>query len=589
MKIKQYYSWMVAAAMAVATPFLAACSSEENLAPSRGVAITDAHIVINVEPYGATPSAARSRAAEAPAVTKPDTVLLANGMRAVVSMEEDAPETQAATRATMDDGHYTIFALDPTTGDRITGTKKQLTGTVTGGVFQSDAGSEMILDPGTYKFVCINDAVTDHGTWLEVSTGVSNNPYGPAAGTIPTASDAQIGTSTETINGDDWQVTFLMKHQNARIRLRLVAYTNQLENAVGALTGSLTEYPVTLKYALDGSTPVVTEKTYPYNYAIAKLTLPNAPTESNATYVRANNFYSNYMYVMPGSDGISLYLGEGKAYGKSFNLASPTQLASQFPPTTFQRSHSYTITYRILPNALYLFEDGSCGALAEKGSRTPIGVVTKEKTNSEEGTAMALKDADGGTTIGYGQWGSRMFVYNNTKQYEEDFSDAADDMDGYKWTYDPAGSADGTVKANNNSDYTIFSSAASYNPGISPVAPTIGKWYLPAMGEWMQAFTSLTGKTFQQGTAYGSHILYIDDVDPAKLNKCFEDAGGMGLVRQIGGGYTNRAYWTSSEIKPFYLNHPVARFDFSGGQYKICIAIGSKHNGTNLVRPFVHF
>ena len=46
MKIKQYYSWMVAAAMAVATPFLAACSSEENLAPSRGVAVTDAHIVI---------------------------------------------------------------------------------------------------------------------------------------------------------------------------------------------------------------------------------------------------------------------------------------------------------------------------------------------------------------------------------------------------------------------------------------------------------------------------------------------------------------------------------------------------------------
>ena len=101
-------------------------------------------------------------------MTKPDTVLLANGMRAVVSMEEDAPETQAATRATMDDGHYTIFALDPATGDRITGTKKQLTGTVTGGVFQSDAGSEMILDPGTYKFVCINDAVTDHGTSLQV-------------------------------------------------------------------------------------------------------------------------------------------------------------------------------------------------------------------------------------------------------------------------------------------------------------------------------------------------------------------------------------------------------------------------------------
>lgn len=577
---------MVAAAMAVATPFLAACSSEENLAPSRGVAITDAHIVINVEPYGATPSAARSRAAEAPAVTKPDTVLLANGMRAVVSMEEDAPETQAATRATMDDGHYTIFALDPTTGDRITGTKKQLTGTVTGGVFQSDAGSEMILDPGTYKFVCINDAVTDHGTWLEVSTGVSVNSYGPAAGTIPTASDAQIGTSTETINGDDWQVTFLMKHQNARIRLRLVAYTNQLENAVGALTGSLTEYPVTLKYALDGSTPVVTEKTYPYNYAIAKLTLPNTPTESNATYVRANNFYSNYMYVMPGSDGISLYLGEGKAYGKSFNLASSTQLASQFPPTTFQRSHSYTITYRLLPEFLYLFNDGTCGAYSEKGTRTPIAVVSKEKTNTEEGTAVALKDVDqlpGSYGSIYGRWGSRMFVYNNTKQYAADNSEIADDVEGYKWTYDPAGSVDGTVKADNDYDYTMYYVAAHYNPGVA-VSSTIGKWYLPAIGEWKNAMEAFTGKTFQSGgMPSGFTPLYIDNVDFTKLDNIFTDAGGQALYHLHGGGYF---YWSSSENIVNVLHHPAIKI---GPTNRVEVSVTSKHNGVSLVRPFVHF
>lgn len=181
-----------------------------------------------------------------------------------------------------------------------------------------------------------------------------------------------------------------------------------------------------------------------------------------------------------------------------------------------------------------------------------------------------------------------MFVYNNTKQYEEDFSDVADDMDGYKWTYDPAGSADGTVKANNNSDYTIFSCAASYSPGIS-VASTVGKWYLPAMGEWMQAFTYLTGKTFQQKTEYGGHWQYIDNVDFAKLNKGFEDAGGTGLVTQSGGIYTVREYWTSSEIKPFYLNHPVTYLGTFGGQREIYIRVGSKHNGNGYVRPFVHF
>ena len=463
---------MVAAAMAVATPFLAACSSEENLAPSRGVAVTDAHIVINVEPYGATPTAAKSRAAEAPAVTKPDTVLLANGMRAVVSMEEDAPETQAATRAAMDDGHYTIFALDPATGDRITGTKKQLTGTVTGGVFQSDAGSEMILDPGTYKFVCINDAVTDHGTWLEVNTGVGTM-IGVVPGVFPTASDAQIGTSTETINGDDWQVTFLMKHQNARFRLRLVAYTNQLENVVGALaTGG--EYPVTFKYALDGSNPVVTQKTFPYGYTIAKLTLSNTPAESNATYVKANNFYSNYMYVLPGGDDVEPLLCEGKAYGKSFNSAAPTYAGSQAFPSKTLRNHSYTITYRLLPQALYLFEDGTCGALAEKGSRTPIGVVVTEKTATDQGTACALD------ILNYTWKNVDDHIEENISPSPKNMAEAAADMNGENWTY--KANLQGTVRSNQATTYPAFYQAAHYTPGV-PTASNIGRWYLPSYGE----------------------------------------------------------------------------------------------------------
>lgn len=538
MKIKQYYSWMVAAAMAVATPFLAACSSEENLAPSRGVAITDAHIVINVEPYGATSSAAKSRAAEAPVVTKPDTVLLANGMRAVVSMEEDVPETQAATRATMDDGHYTIFALDPATGNRITGTKKQLTGTVTGGVFQSDAGSEMILDPGTYKFVCINDAVTDHGTWLEVSTGMS---FG--IGSAPTASDAQIGTSTETIDGDDWQVTFLMKHQNARFRLRLVAYTNQLENVVGAL-GTGMQYPVAIKYALDGSTPVVTEKTFPYGYTIAKLTLPNTPVESNATYVKANNFYSNYMYVMPGGDDVEPLLVEGKAYGKSFNPAAPTQVGGLGFPSKTQRNHSYTITYRLLPEALYLFEDGSCGAYSEKGSRTPIAAVVTEKTATEDGLAIALKD-DYGPALSVLPWGVRG---GTTQQYnnvvKSTVADVIADMDGYKYTWEAAGSHDGvTVKANDPTMEAFYKAANHTSPApITFGGGKRGKWFLPSLGQWVLALKAL-GKAstlptdlLSSGSSMTKGNVFIDD-----MNRPFTAAG-------VGGeALHNYWYWTSTQ------------------------------------------
>ena len=529
---------MVAAVMAVATPFLAACSSEENLAPSRGVAVTDAHIVINVEPYGATPTAAKSRAAEAPVVTKPDTVLLANGMRAVVSMEEDAPETQAATRATMDDGHYTIFALDPATGDRITGTKKQLTGTVTGGVFQSDAGSEMILDPGTYKFVCINDAVTDHGTWLEVSTGVSNNGYGSAAGTIPSASDAQIGTSTETINGDDWQVTFLMKHQNARFRLRLVAYTNQLENAVGALTGSLAEYPVTLKYALDGSTPVVTEKTLPYDYAISKLTLSNTPAESNATYVKANNFYSNYMYVMPEGEQIALWLGEGKAYGKSFNLASPTKLMDKSLPSKFQRNHSYTITYRLLPEALYLFEDGSCGALAEKGSRTPIGIVAREKTNMQQGVAMGLH----GTVQEWEATTSPTYNGNNYTTAFANTDDALQDENGYNWTWTSSTDVDGLVKANQQTRYPAF-----YWASHDPYGVGFGEWYFPGIGEIINVFDMLAKKT----NVSSMYVTFGKKLDV--ITNAFVSAGGTDPMTYR--GWSSTIYTQPSFSSPIVFYH----------------------------------
>ena len=578
MKIKQYYSWMVAAAMAVATPFLAACSSEENLAPSRGVAITDAHIVINVEPYGATSSAAKSRAAEAPAVTKPDTVLLANGMRAVVSMEEDAPETQAATRATMDDGHYTIFALDPATGDRITGTKKQLTGTVTGGVFQSDAGSEMILDPGTYKFVCINDAVTDHGTWLEVNTGIGTM-IGVVPGVFPTASDAQIGTSTETIDGDDWQVTFLMKHQNARFRLRLVAYTNQLENVVGALkTGG--QHPVTLKYALDGSTPVVTEKTFPYGYTIAKLTLSNTPAESNATYVKANNFYSNYMYVMPGGDDVEPLLVEGKAYGKSFNPAAPTQVGGLGFPSKTQRNHSYTITYRLLPEALYLFQDGSCGALAEKGSRKVIGVVAKEKTNSEDGTAAAISQVKGGTveyamgisnTTLDNQFQPTVARVNGWEQYVE----AYQHDDGYKNTWEV--SHDGvTIKANEQTRYPAYYAAAHYGDelaaqGITLTGDMVGrKWFLPSAKEWIDLFG---GITTLPGSGSGNGV----------GNRTFD----YGAAMTVAGGTYKQSWYTfatSSEIDAgsylgFYANYNAKIFNCPSPQ----------KTDLTTVHPFIHF
>lgn len=557
-----------AAAMAMMLPaamLLAACSSEDNLTEPNTVAVGDAQISITIEPFETTKKNPKSRAATDE--TKPDTVIFENGLRAVVSVEEDEPE--ANTRAAIADGHYTIYACDATTGARITGTGKLLKGTFSGGVFTRDAGTALRLAPGTYKFVCINDAVTDRGTYLEVNsipTSVTQN------------CNAQIGTTTETISGTDWQVKFIMRHQNARVRFHVVAYSDHMGNLSGDFKGGNWQQPYYQKYSIDGTTITGHSETDSYNRLLSYFTMPTTSTTYNATYVQAHDFYGSYVYLTPGVNLNACIWNVGQVYGKAI-----TNFTSKL--TNLVRNHSYTITYRILPDALYLFQDGTAGAISEKGSRTPIGVIVSEKTNTKEGMAVALKsviDEFGGSGIVYGTWGPRMFVANNTSNFS-DYTDGMQDMDGYKWTHDPAGSTDGTVKADNENDYTVFYYAAHYNPGVSVTGTNVGKWYLPALGEWKQMIMTLAnwdGVLTFVGNG-GSGDLAAANVN--RMNKAFTDAGGTTLFDT---SLTTRHYWSSSEVGSIY--NPLLSYNPTNNKI-VCSPEGYRHNNYAEVRPFVHF
>ena len=340
------------------------------------------------------------------------------------------------------------------------------------------------------------------------------------------------------------------------------------------------QYPVTFKYALDGSTPVVTQKTFPYGYSLAKLTLSNTPAESNATYVKANNFYSNYMYVMPGGDDVEPLLGEGKAYGKSFNPAAPTQVGGLGFPSKTQRNHSYTITYRLLPEALYLFEDGSCGALAEKGSRKVIGVVAKEKTNSEDGTAAAISQVKGGT-VEYAMGTSNTTLDNQFQPTVarvngwEQYVEAYQHDDGYKNTWEV--SHDGvTIKANEQTRYPAYYAAAHYGDelaaqGITLTGDMVGrKWFLPSAKEWIDLFG---GITTLPGSGSGNGV----------GNRTFDYGAAMTAT---GGTYKQSWYTfaTSSEIDAgsylgFYANYNAKIFNCPSPQ----------KTDLTTVHPFIHF
>ena len=160
---------------------------------------------------------------------------------------------------------------------------------------------------------------------------------------------------------------------------------------------------------------------------------------------------------------------------------------------------TYTINLKLKPTpALYLFEDGTCGALAEKGSRKVIGVVAKEKTNSEDGTAAAIRHVKGGTATYI--FGTNTTTLDNQRQYNDAdsrkaFREASETDDGYNNTWGV--SHDGvTIKANEQTRYPAFYAAAHYDEelaaqGITLTGNMVGrKWFLPSVKEWVQLFNT---------------------------------------------------------------------------------------------------
>lgn len=546
---------------------LSACSSEENIPASGGIAVTDAHINISVAPFETSSGKAKTRA-EGTDETKADTVLLANGMRAICTVEEDDEAEQTRAPKPIADGHYTIYACDPVTGNRITGPDKLLKGTVTGGVFQSDGGTRLFLDPGTYKFVCINDAVEDNGTHLIINTGCH---LGPTSTYSPSAGDAQIGTATETISGDNWQVNFTMHHQNTRVRLHVIAYSDHMDDPWGFVAGVLNA-AYGRQYNIDGTSPVVTMRVPGLNsYYLSTFKMPATSTNYNTTYVRAHDFYSDYMYLTPGVDIVAGNIGfdtNSHLYGK------------QIPGNGYNKqidalqNHSYTVTYRILPDALYLFNDGSCGALAEKGSRTPIGIVAREKTNIQQGVAMGLH----GTVQEWEATTSPTYNGNNYTTAFANTDDALQDENGYNWTWTSSTDVDGLVKANQQTRYPAF-----YWASHDPYGVGFGEWYFPAIGEIINVFDKLAKKT----NVSGMYVTFEKKLDV--ITNAFVSAGGTDPM--------NYRCWSSTiyTTQPSFSSPIVFYKSGSGGSgYNYTIEVrpqGARKNnlGSILTFPFVRF
>lgn len=555
MNIKQNKGLFALLLLAVLT----ACTSEDNITTGKQlieVGGDKLKIVINEEPFDVE-TTAQTRAGGVAQAIPAGTVDLGDGLEAEVSISQGTPAPK--TRATVvSDGHYNIYAYDANTNQMLVG--KKLSGNVVGGVFTPDAGSRLELEAGTYRFVCCTD-------------GVSLDPtYGTGSIITPNINikKEMIGaTAPITLSGDDQQIVFLMYHREARVRFRITGYTNQLTNVQLVMDFGSTSnhyHYLTIPTGFQGpgtATMGLVSDTY---------TMPSTRTQASVTYPLANEFLSDYKYLSWDEnpwDRVDLKIS-GTIYGKTVSKT----VSCRFDHTTVLKDNgTYTINLKLKPTpALYLFQDGSCGALAEKGSRTPIAAVVKEKTNTEEGTAIALHKASD----------NAMTIEDNFNKQSLSVADAMNDMNGYNYTWDAATTVDNEVKAtapnpaglSNPSGYQYepFYYAGNYNPGVA--TSNIGKWYLPALGEWRMAIKEFAGVDIAvQTSLYGTYANW----DRQKMKKVFALAGGD-IDTSAGSGY-----WESSTQGNDYQR---SLYVLVNDGY---VGVSSDMFNSHGVVPFVHF
>ena len=544
MKIRQFL-------FAACTALVLTACSKDAIDNGHANAVEIDNITITEEPFEpetpAKSSAKQTRAEQAPQI-----VDLGDGLIAEVSLTEDAhEETPVRTRAAIADGHYTIYASIPGGAMPNTGIlKATLSGTVQGGKFVRDASSSpMRLDPGTYTFVCVNDALPLTSGGFELKNDLDN---------------PMMATVTMPISGDFVEIPFVMKHRElCRVRFRITSYTAEGHGITGKL--SFSSIPVIHYLDIEGRW----FGSYPNAFTSGTYTFAESPVTTSA-YTQIIKRTTDYRYFLYGAQGASAQftIDGGSIYGKSL-------AGKSFPLTAIanlQENKSYTCNIKLKPAVLYLFQDGTVGTLADKGSRTPIGVVVREKTATKEGMAVALKYV-------YPVAWSKTTGQKNTVM-TSDFNTMFNSENGYEQTYDASLSTLGKAHAD-NPDMPAFYTAAHYTPTLNiPKEGRKGRWFLPSIGQWKLLIFNLykSGNKVQEMTTWGD----VPSLDPDEIDtvdKYFTEAGGD----KISDDYS---YFHSSnqmdidKVSVCYIRYYGAEFREGYDQTQ---------SEFHLVRPFIYF
>ena len=528
---------------------LSACSSEENMADTGNKIDVAKGIRFQFTEEAFVPGEVAAAKQGTRAMAEPQEIDLGNGIIAEATLEPDTAGC-AQTRAgnPVPDGTYKIYAIDAG-GTRHDG----LTGTMTGGVFTPSGHWE--LEAGTYTFVCINSAVTDNGNELYANLNYGQMPL--------------IGVSDPVMvtNPFDVFVSFVMRHPQARIRYQFVSYTEPLVSPILNWLNSDATYDVGSAYFdLKGNRlrNGGTRAEIFYNSGVLHLNQPYQPSSITKEYT----YTTDYILCSPEYNSMTYYAITSNLYGRAVHSNKGVLVGP------LQKNHSYIWKLKFKnKEPWYLYNDGTIGSLAKRGSRTPIGIVVKEKTSeSDQGTACALD------ILNYTWKNVDDHIEENISPSPTNMAEAAADMNGENWTYNA--NLLGTVRSNQPTTYPAFYQAAHYTPGVA-TASSIGRWYLPSYGELIK-FVQVFQKGFTPTATepVGPHYHQMNSGFETKFRNAFTQAGKPDATSQFIISST-QIRWGSAGIKPAYINIT------SGDRLYTGVCWNTMMNSN--VLPFVHF
>ena len=481
---KKYYLWMV---LSILLSVFTSCSNDENLENSEGTINVSKSLTFPVTfaDYNeeVTTGNGKTRAVSNSSDTiSHDFVNMDNGIVADVVLQRDTEKQSSGAATTMTrsigSGNYTMLAYQ---GGVFKG---EINGSIIGGSFTPNSGgnNSISLSPGNYDFVLYRSGdFTRSGNNLTITNPSEYVMLG------------RVNNYTITATPNKQQVPFVMRHAVSRVRVKVTAYNDRGyygTTSIGSLSLSAVnnnEIPTAATYDLANDS---------WSGSGSKTFIGAFPTWGSGSWTKVEDedgfrlTSSNYVYLLPGANitkvnataspwsSVSIYGENLTGKNLSFNLS---------PVLKTEPNGSYLINITFRKNFIYLMNDGTTGLLSETiyggGTKIPIGVVVSQSKKLAAALDVVMPNYTYSTTPPASNSG----INDHYVTYPELGTDTdVPNDDGYKYTWEGAGSADGITIKGNIDGYSHFYAAAQYSPTL-PAGKTLSgsivgkKWFLPSL------------------------------------------------------------------------------------------------------------